>query len=71
MNESEFGQQYFNIFGTAKDTTASNILTVCRQEKIDDRVAMKIVSAAQTSIEQTASNAYPALWKQIQKFFRK
>lgn len=71
MSESDFGRQYFSVFGTAKDTAASNILTVCRQENIDDRITQKIIAAAQLSIEQTATNAYPSLWGQIQKFFRK
>jgi hypothetical protein len=71
MKESDFGKQYFSIFGSAKDTVAANVSNVCRQEKIDDRVAQKIVLAAQASIEQTATNAYPSLWGQIQKFFRK
>lgn len=71
MNEADFGRQYFSVFGSAKDTVATNVLAVCRQEKIDDRVAAKIVAAAQMSIEQTASNAYPVLWGTILKFFRK
>lgn len=71
MNESDFGRQYFSVFGTAKDSLASNLLAVCRQEKIDDRVAQKIIATAQASIEQTASNAYPSLWSTVQKFFRK
>jgi len=71
MNEADFGRQYFNIFGAAKDSVATNIHTVCRQEGIDDRVAQKLIAAAQLSIEQTATNAYTSLWGQVQKFFRK
>jgi len=71
MNESDFGRQYFNVFGVAKDTVATNIQSVCRQESIDDRITQKIIAAAQLSIEQTATNAYPSLWGQVQKFFRK
>jgi hypothetical protein len=71
MNEAEFGRQYFSVFGSAKDTVASNVLAVCRQEKVDDRIAAKIVAAAQASIEQTATNTYPTMWSTVQKFFRK
>lgn len=71
MKESDFGSQYFNIFGTAKDTTATNLLAVCREEKISEELTRKLISVAQISIEQTATNAYPVLWKQVQRFFRK
>lgn len=71
MNEADFGRQYFSVFGVAKDAVASNVLAVCRQEKIDERVAAKIVTAAQLSIEQTATNTYPSMWSTVQKFFRK
>lgn len=71
MNEAEFGRQYFSIFGSAKDTVSNNLLNVCRQEKIDDRIAAKLISAAQLSIDQTANNTYPAIWGTVQKFFRK
>ena len=71
MKESDFGAQYFNIFGTAKDTTAANLLSACREEKISEETTRKIISVAQISIEQTATNAYPTLWKQVQRFFRK
>jgi len=71
MNEADFGRQYFNVFGAVKDTTSNNIITICRQEGIDDRVTQKIVAAVQLSIEQSANNAYPSLWGQVQKFFRK
>lgn len=70
MNEAEFGRQYFSIFGSAQDTVAANVTAVCKAENVDPRVAAKLVSVAQSSIEQTASNAYPVLWRQIQKFFR-
>jgi hypothetical protein len=71
MSEAEFGRQYFSVFGVAKDAVANNVLAVCRQEKIDDRVAAKIVAAAQMSVEQTATNTYASMWGTVQKFFRK
>jgi formaldehyde-activating enzyme involved in methanogenesis len=71
MNEIDFGSQYFNIFGAVKDTVSANLLDACRREKIPDEVAKKLIAIANASIDQTASNAYAALWGQIQKFFRK
>jgi hypothetical protein len=71
MKESDFGRQYFNIFGAAKDTVSTNVASTCRQEGIDDRIAQKIIATAHLSIEQAANNAYPSFWGQVQKFFRK
>lgn len=70
MNESDFGKQYFNVFGSAKDVTSTNLIEVCRREGIDMKVTQKIVAAAQTSIDQVANNAYTSLWNVVKSFFR-
>jgi len=71
MSESDFGKQYFSIFGAVKDNLSSNLADVCRQEGIDPRATQKIINVATLSVEQTASNAYNALWNTVRNFFRK
>jgi len=71
MSESDFGRQYFSVFGAVKDSVSSNLADVCRKEGIDERVAQKIINTATLSVDQTASNAYTAMWGTVKNFFRK
>jgi hypothetical protein len=70
MKESDFGRQYFSVFGAAKDSVSSNVLQACIQEGISEESSRKIVAAATLSVEQIATNAYPALWGTVKNFFR-
>jgi hypothetical protein len=71
VSESDFGKQYFSIFGAVKDSVAYNLVTACRDEGISDQVAQRLVNIANLSVDQTASNAYTSLWNTVKNFFRK
>jgi len=71
MNESDFGKQYFSVFGAVKDTVSSNLAEACRTEGVDQAVAQRLVNIAVLSVEQTANNAYGSLWSTVKSFFRK
>jgi hypothetical protein len=70
MKESDFGRQYFSVFGAVKDSVSNNILQTCIQERISEESSKKILAAATLSIEQIATNAYPSLWGTVKNFFR-
>jgi hypothetical protein len=70
LKGSDFGKQYFSVFGLAKDSASSNVIEVCRREGLDSRVTQKIVTTLQVSIDQTASNSYTSLWNVVKSFFR-
>lgn len=70
MKESDFGKQYFAIFGSAKDNISNNLTAFAMSEGIDVTVASRMVSVAQQSVDQAASNAYDSLWNSVKKFFR-
>ena len=70
MTETDFGKQYFSVFGAVKDSVSSNLADVCRREGINEALTMRIINTALLSVDQTASNAYLSLWNTVKNFFR-
>lgn len=70
MTEKDFGKQYFSVFGAVKDSISANLAEVCRKEGISEALTVRIINTATLSVDQTASNAYLAMWNTVKNFFR-
>lgn len=70
MSESDFGRQYYSVFGAVKDNISNRLAEVCVAEGLGPEVTQKIIAAANSSVEQISSNAYSSLWRTVLNSFR-
>jgi len=70
MKETNFGQQYFAIFGAVKDNISEDLVTLSQKDGIDKNTIQKVILVAQNAVDRTADNAYGSFWNSVKKFFR-
>jgi hypothetical protein len=70
MSESDFGRQYYSIFGAVKDNVSNRLTEVCLAEGLSPDVTKRIVATANSSVEQISTNAYSSLWRAVLNSFR-
>jgi hypothetical protein len=63
MNDRQFGETYYSVLQTMKDSIEQNLVQVSRDTGLNSEQLRKVIFAAQASVDQIGGNAFNALIK--------
>jgi hypothetical protein len=63
MDEAKIGRAYYDVLGAIKAQVATNIVQVCREMNVDQETIRKLVFVAESTVESSGGNAFPAILK--------
>jgi predicted XRE-type DNA-binding protein len=63
MNDKQFGQTYYAVLQTIKDSIEQNLVQVSKETGLSQDQLRKVIHVAQSSVDQIGGNAFNSLIK--------